>query len=97
MSIQKIIFSCIIVFTFYFCGKNRKVQQKIEQTQNLAIDKKYSMKFLSEIMFFVFRKLHFIRFKETVEETKENKVIRYEYTNFTIIIFAFTLLGPTHE
>ena len=48
-------------------------------------------------MFYVFRKLHFIRVKETVEETKENKIIRYESTNFTIINFALTLLGPTHE
>jgi hypothetical protein len=48
-------------------------------------------------MFYVFRKLHFIRVKETIEETKENKIIRYESTNFTIINFALTLLGPTHE
>ena len=53
MSIQKIIFSCIIVFTFYFCGKNRKVQQKIEQTQSLAIDKKRVQKIYAEQLNYV--------------------------------------------
>ena len=48
-------------------------------------------------MFYVFRKLHFIKVTETVEEAKDHKVIRYESTNFTIINFALTVLGPTHE
>ena len=53
MSIQKIIFSSIIVFTFYFCGKNRKVQQKIEQTQNLEIDKNRVQKIYAEQLNYV--------------------------------------------
>lgn len=88
------------LFKFIPCPRHRMPKynpetDKLEPSVVTFTDK--DLKFLSKIMFYVFRKLHFIRVKETIEETKENKIIRYESTNFTIINFALTLLGPTHE
>jgi hypothetical protein len=68
---------------------------KLEASVVCFTDK--DLKAISRLMFYVFRKLRFIQVKETIEETKDNKIIRYESTNFTIINLFLTILGPTHE
>ena len=94
VSIKKlpIKYSCEKCFFFF---RYNPTTDKLEPSVVTFMDK--DLKFLSKIMFYIFRKLRFIKVKETIVETKEHKEVQYESTNFTIINFALTILGPTHE
>lgn len=90
--ISKILFFLIVLSGFILIRYNPETD-KLEPSVVQFGDKDLGT--ISRIIFKVFTVLRFIKVKEI--EDKENKGVKYEATNFTIINFALNIMGPTHE
>ncbi|CAF0926389.1 unnamed protein product [Brachionus calyciflorus] len=87
------------LFKFIPCPRHRMpkynpVTDLLEPSVVQFYDKDLSK--LSKLIFKLFRMLKFIKVTEKIDE-KNKKLVCYESSNFTIINFYLTIVGPTRE